>query len=208
MSRHYVTQLTIGDRTITFDEYVAIPTRAERLQFREEFTGKLGQMYRDTQAILDKIREDAWTSFKVQTAGMPSTLPTHFTKTGKPDLRFRGKPNPDYSRAARVRDQVIKDLSAGVSEIVATYRFPYQFDEVLSGWEAYVETPMERLRGILGGMDWYSHYSDDYGVWQRGEARMSEARSLVKQLGPEAELAFNRACPWLNEDGTHKKDAA
>lgn len=208
MSRHYVTQLTIGDRTITFDEYVAIPTRAERLQFREEFTGKLGQMYREAQAILDGITGDAWASFKAQTAGMPSTLPTHFTKTGKPDLRFRGKPNPDYTRAARARDQVIKDLSAGVSEIVATYRFPYQFDKVLSGWEAYVETPMERLRGILGGMDWYSHYSDDYGVWQRGEARMSEARSLVKQLGPEAELAFNRACPWLNEDGTHKKDAA
>lgn len=208
MSRPHITQLTIGDRTVTFDEYVAIPTREERVKFRSDFIDQLGQMYRDTQAILDKIRDDAWTSFKVQTFGIPSEIPTVFTKTGKPDRRFRGKPNPDYYRPAQVRDQVIKDLSSQVPTIVSTYRFPYQMEEVMLGWERCVETPMERLRGLLTGMDWYSHYSDDYGVWSRGEARMSEARALVKQLGPEAEREFNRACPWLNEDGTQKKEAA
>lgn len=208
MSRPHVTQLTIGDRTVTFDEYVAIPTREERMKFRSDFIDRLGQMYRDTQAILDKIRDDAWTSFKVQTFGIPSEIPTVFTKTGKPDRRFRGKPNPDYYRPAQVRDQVIKDLSSQVPTIVSTYRFPYQMEEVMIGWEALVETPMDRFRRLLAGMDWYSHYSDDHSVWSAGEARMSEVRSLVKRLGPEAEREFNRACPWLNEDGTQKKEAA
>jgi len=208
MSRPHITQLTIGDRTVTFDEYVAIPTREERMKFRSDFIDRLGQMYRDTQAILDKIRDDAWTSFKVQTFGIPSEIPTVFTKTGKPDRRFRGKPNPDYYRPAQVRDQVIKDLSSKVPTIVSTYRFPYQMEDVMLGWEALVETPMDRFRRLLAGMDWYSHYSDDHSVWSAGEARMSEVRSLVKRLGPEAEREFNRACPWLNEDGTQKKDAA
>lgn len=208
MSRPHITQLTIGDRTVTFDEYVAIPTREERMKFRSDFIDRLGQMYRDTQAILDKIRDDAWTSFKVQTFGIPSEIPTVFTKTGKPDRRFRGKPNPDYYRPAQVRDQVIKDLSSQVPTIVSTYRFPYQMEDVMIGWEALVETPMDRFRRLLAGMDWYSHYSDDHSVWSAGEARMGEVRSLVKRLGPEAEREFNRACPWLNEDGTQKKDAA
>lgn len=208
MSRPHITQLTIGDRTVTFDEYVAIPTREERMKFRSDFIDRLGQMYRDTQAILDKIRDDAWTSFKVQTFGIPIEIPTVFTKTGKPDRRFRGKPNPDYYRPAQVRDQVIKDLSSQVPTIVSTYRFPYQMEDVMIGWEALVETPMDRFRRLLAGMDWYSHYSDDHSVWSAGEARMGEVRSLVKRLGPEAEREFNRACPWLNEDGTQKKDAA
>lgn len=208
MSRPHITQLTIGDRTVTFDEYVAIPTREERMKFRSDFIDQLGRMYRETQAILDKIRDDAWTSFKVQTFGIPSEIPTVFTKTGKPDRRFRGKPNPDYYRPAQVRDQVIKDLAAQVPAIVSTYRFPYQLEEVMIGWEALVETPLDRFRRLLAGMDWYSHYSDDHSVWSAGEARMGEVRSLMKRLGPEAEREFNRACPWLNEDGTHKKDAA
>ena len=208
MSRPHITQLTIGDRTVTFDEYVAIPTREERMKFRSDFIDQLGRMYRETQAILDKIRDDAWTSFKVQTFGIPSEIPTVFTKTGKPDRRFRGKPNPDYYRPAQVRDQVIKDLSSQVPTIVSTYRFPYQMEDVMLGWEALVETPMDRFRRLLAGMDWYSHYSDDHSVWSAGEARMGEVRSLMKRLGPEAEREFNRACPWLNEDGTQKKDAA
>jgi len=208
MSRPYVTQLTIGDRTVTFDEYVAQGTRAERLAFRSEFIDRLPQMYRDTQALLDKIRDDAWAIFNAETAGIERELPTHFTKSGKPDRRFRGRSNPAYYKPAQVRDQVIKDLASKVPPIVSTYRFPYAFDEVFAGWESLVETPMERLRGLLAGMDWYSHYSDDYSVWSRGEARMSEARSLVKRLGLEAELEYNRACPWLNEDGSRKDAAA
>jgi len=208
MSRPHITQLTIGDRTVTFDEYVAIPTREERMKFRSDFIDRLGQMYRDTQAILDKIRDDAWTSFKVQTFGIPSEIPTVFTKTGKPDRRFRGKPNPAYYRPAQVRDEVIAELSSRVAPISATFRWPYQFVDVFSTWERGVETPLERFRGLLAGMDWYSHYSDDHSVWSAGEARMGEVRSLMKRLGPDAEREFNRACPWLNEDGTHKKDAA
>lgn len=202
------TQLTIDGVTVTLDQYRALPTREARSAFADAFIRRLSDLFREKEEILKQIRDDAWAAFKEQTAGVPCELPTHFTKTGKPDRRFRGKPNPAYHRPAQVRDQVIAELSSRVAPISATFRWPYQFCDVFSTWEKHVETPWERFRRLLAGMDWYSHYSDDHSVWARGEAHMGEVRSLMKQLGPEAELEFNRACPWLNEDGTHKKDAA
>lgn len=202
------TQLSIMGHTVTLEQYSAIGTREERLRFRDIFITRLSVAIRDTQALLDKIHADAWKAFRAEVAGVPEELPTHFTKTGKPDRRYGGRPNPAYYKPAQVRDQVIKDLASRVPPVEATFRWPYQFEEVFNAWEQTVETPMERFRRLLSGMDWYSHYSDDYRVWSAGEERSAQVRSLVQQLGAEAQLEYNRACPWLNEDGSRKSEAA
>lgn len=202
------TQLTIDGHTVTFDQYCAIPTQADRSAFADAFIRRLSDLFREKEEILKQIRDDAWAAFKEQTAGVPHEIPTHFTKTGKPDRRFSGEPNPAYYRPAQVRDQVIEELSSRVAPVSATFQWPYQFADAFSTWEKQVETPTDRFRRLLAGMDWYSHYSDDHSVWRRGEDNMREVQRLMGELGPEAELEFNRACPWLNEDGTQKKDAA
>jgi hypothetical protein len=208
MSRPHIAQLTICDRTITFEEYAALSTREARYKFREGFIDILGAARREEESILKQIRLDVEAQFAPELVGVPRSLPGALTKTGKPDKRFGTRVNSAWRLINNRQEALIKELSDRVAPITSTYRFPYQFEEVLNTWEAAVQTPMEELKSRLGSHDWYFHYSDDYGVFTAGQRAHDTIRALVSQLGPEAGLMYNRACPWLNEDGTHKKDAA
>ena len=79
------------------------------------------------------------------------------------------------------------------SPIRATYRFPYQFDQVFDRWEASVQTPMDELQERLAGHDWYFDRSDDHSVWTRGKANLDRIRFLVRTLGPEAQALYDGA---------------
>lgn len=206
--RPHVTQFTINGRVHTFDEYAAIGTREARMLYRRDAMDAHTAAFKEQDVLLNKIREDADALFAAELEGVPRWIPGALTKTGKPDRRFAERVNPAWRAIDLRKRQVVDAAAAQIAPIVCSWRFHYQYEQVFDTWEACVETPMERLRTLLGRMDWYSHYSDDYSVWQRGEAQMGEAKSLVRKLGPEAEAMFNRACPWLNEDGSRKEDAA
>ena len=77
------------------------------------------------------------------------------------------------------------------SPIRATYRFPYQFDQVFDRWEATVQTPMDELQERLAGHDWYFDRSDDHSVWTRGKANLDRIQFLVRALGPEAQALYD-----------------
>jgi len=198
------TKVSIGNHTLTFEQYRAVPDRLERLALRRGFIDRLVEAFQQQQEVLDQIRRDADAALEEKTRGMEKQLPKRLTKAGKPDRRYGMRPNPEYARHRTVRDQVVRDLAERVAPVTSTFRFPYAYDEVFNAWEEVVETPWDQFNRLLGGMDWYASYSDDYSVVLAGDRRMSSLQGLVRELGPDAQRAFNVACPWLNEDGTHK----
>jgi len=203
MNTSYV-RVSIGDKVMTFEQYRAVPTREERMALRREFIEHLRSAFQQQKSELDQIRRDADAALEEKTQGIEALLPKRLTKSGQPDRRFGWRPNPEYAKHARARDQVVRDLASQVAPVVSTFQFPYGFEEVFNAWEEVVETPLDQFNRLLGGMDWYYNYSDDHGVYLAGQRRMDSLQHLVRELGPDARLAFNRACPWLNEDGTHK----
>lgn len=198
------TRLSIGSHTVTLEQYRALPTRDERLTLRRDFIELLRTSFQLQRDVLDQIRRDADSALEEKTRGMEKQFPKRLTKAGKPDRRYGMRPNPEYAVHRNVRDQVVRDLSSRVAPVTSTFQFPYGFDEVFNAWEEAIETPWDQLHRLLGGMDWYYNYSDDHSVYLAGQRRMDSIQGLVRRLGPDARLAFNRACPWLNEDGTQK----
>lgn len=202
------TKVSIGNRTLTFEQYRAVATRAERMALRNDFTDLLRTAWQQQQEVLDLIRRDADAALEEKTRGMVKQFPKRLTKAGQPDRRYGMRPNPEYAKHAIARNQVVRDLSSQVAPVTSTFKFPYGFDEVFSAWEEVVETPQDQFQRLLSGMDWYYNYSDDHSVYSAGQRRMDSLQALVRKLGPDAKLEFNRACPWLNEDGSQKKNAA
>lgn len=68
--------------------------------------------------------------------------------------------------------------------------------------DGYAKNPKADLARKLARCDWYSDFSDDHGVWQRGNAQKDEIARLVKLIGAEGDAMYKAACPWLN--GTDK----
>ena len=198
------TKVSIGNHTLTFEEYRAVPTRDERIALRRSFINELRTAFQLQREVLDQIRKDADERLEEQTRGMKKEFPKRLTKAGKPDRRYGMRINPEYAKHRNVRDQVVRDLSDRVAPVTSTFQYPYAYDEVFNAWEEVVETPWDQFQRLLSCMDWYSAYSDDYSYVVAGDRRMSSLQHLIRTLGPDAQLAFNRACPWLNEDGTHK----
>ena len=186
------TRVSIGNHTLTFEQYRAVPTRDERMALRRDFIEHL------------RNAEDA---FQDQTRGMVKQFPKRLTKKGQPDRRYGMRPNPEYAKHTIARDQVVRDLSSRVAPVTSTFQFPYGFEEVFNAWEEAVETPQDQIQRLLSGVDWYYNYSDDHSVYLYGLRRMDSLQAMVRKLGPDAQLAFNRACPWLNEDGSQKATA-
>ena len=185
-----VSQLTVGDLTVTWDQYRALP-KAERRALHEALCTKLSQAYRDWDAAAKAIRD------------------RHLAEFDAAKARVTAKTRRERERAvsgllSRCDAAIQKEADATLAPIVSTYRFPYQFEEILFAWEARVETPMEELQRRLAHHDWHYEYSDDSRVYQAGREARGRIQSLVRQLGPEGEREYNRACPWLNEDGTRK----
>lgn len=202
------TRVSIGNHTLTFEQYRAVPTRDERMALRRDFIEHLRTAFQQQQDILDQIRRDADAALEEKTRGMVKQFPKRLTKAGQPDRRYGMRPNPEYAKHAIARDQLVRDLSSRVAPVTSTFQFPYGFDEVFCAWEEVVETPQDQFQRLLGGMDWYYNYSDDHSVYLAGQRRMDSLQAMVRKLGPDAQLTFNRACPWLNEDGSRKEDAA
>jgi hypothetical protein len=199
----HILKLNIGNSTLTFEEYAAIPTREERMARRQAFIQILTDNNRELDRLERQITADVRAQFKAELDSIPRTVPG-------PTRRHKPRPNPVWQAAARRQEETIQRL---IGELVdptysRTFRWPYEFDDVISKWEAAVQTPMEELKSRLGSHDWYFHYSDDHGVFMAGQRAHDTIQALVRQLGAEGQLMYNRACPWLNEDGTPKKDAA
>lgn len=201
------TQVSIGNHTLTFEQYRAVPTRDERMALRRDFIEHLRIAFQQQQDVLNLIRRDAEDAFQDQTRGMIKEFPKRLTKKGQPDRRYGMRPNPEYAKHAIARDQVVRDLSSRVAPVTSTFQFPYGFEEVFNAWEEAVETPQDQIQRLLSGVDWYYNYSDDHSVYLYGLRRMDSLQALVRKLGPDAQLEFNRACPWLNEDGSQKAAA-
>jgi hypothetical protein len=201
MSRPHIAQLAICDSTLTFEEYAALPTREERMVRRQAFMNILTDNNRELDRLQQKITADTRAQFKAELDSIPRFVPG-------PTRRHKPRPNPVWNAAARRQDETIQRLVGELKPIPRTFRWHYEFEEVLNTWEAAVQTPMEELKSRLGSHDWYFHYSDDHGVFMAGQRAHDTIRALVRQLGAEGQLMYNRTCPWLNEDGTHKKDAA
>lgn len=203
----HIKSLSVDSYTLTFEQYQAQP-RAERLRLRADIIDRLTNSFKEQQALINQIRAEVEAQFAPQYEGIPCWIPKALTKSGKPDRRYGERRNPAWWSINNKQEAIIKDLCSKVPATCSTFQFPYQFEQVITAWEEVVETPAEELDRLLAHMDWYSHYSDDYSVWQHGEARMGRVKSLIRQLGPDAQAKFNRACPWLNEDGSRKEDAA
>lgn len=51
--------------------------------------------------------------------------------------------------------------------------------------------------------DWYYEYSDDHGVWQRGDNKANWIRSEIKYLNSlgleeQVQALWEQYCPWSN----------
>lgn len=106
----------------------------------------------------------------------------------------------------------LRSLASEGLNAVATALEPYRaehprFDmatvrDVMCVWEYKVEPPHEKLARLLANHNWYYSFEDDHSRWSAGEYQHREILAMVQKLGPEAQAAYNRACPWLNEDGS------
>lgn len=50
---------------------------------------------------------------------------------------------------------------------------------------------LEQYKELLSRHDWYYYFSDDHGVWQRGEAESSQILNLARTGGVEFKQAYN-----------------
>lgn len=206
MQNSYPEALTAGDHTLTYESFSA-QDRAGRLRLREELMARVQAEVDAERAATEAAERRVREQFAPQYEGIPRTLPLRLTKLGQPDRRYGTRPNPAW-REVNARELAAREEALShVPPPRTTFRWPYQFENALIRWELSVETPLERFERLLASTDWYSAYSDDHSVWTSGERRMRELRELIGQLGPEAQLAFNRACPWLNEDGSRVEAA-
>lgn len=200
------TSLRIGDHTLTY-EHFSQQSREERRRLAQDLVDRVQEVDAATSALRASILKEVGEQFAPQYEGIPRRLPGRLTKTGQPDLRYRSYTNPAWQAINRSELATRESLLQSIVEPPRTYRWPGDFERTLLDWEITLETPAEEFERLLASTDWYSAYSDDHSVWAAGEGRQRRLRDLIRQLGPEAQPAFNRACPWLNEDGSQKAAA-
>jgi hypothetical protein len=198
--------LAIGDHTLTYESFRG-QDREGRRRLREELLARVQAELDGIEELRQSIDREVKGQFASQYEGIPRNLPGRLTKSGQPDRRYGTRTNPAWSAVNRRETQTLVALLDRVPALRGTFRWPYQFENALFHWEITAETPAERFERLLASTDWYSAQSDDYSVWAAGERRMRELQELIGQLGPEAQRAFNRACPWLDEDGKRREAA-
>lgn len=174
----------------TFDAYKAL-SRDARLALQKEAVDrccKANQAQSEKlSALVKPIREEFSTKRKA--------LPKVRSRQGRYDLM-------DLDRAEQLKiDQARKTIAP-----VDGCDYPAAVHDVFHIWEQKVESPWEKFERLVKHHDWYYNYSDDHRYWSAGNSAAQEIRKLMDQLGPEAVKFYNQACPWLNEDGTLKKD--
>lgn len=57
---------------------------------------------------------------------------------------------------------------------------------------------VEKFEKALRGHDWYFAYSDDYGVWRRGEKQLQGLRDLHERVGCPYDLSELRN--WVSDN--------
>jgi hypothetical protein len=50
---------------------------------------------------------------------------------------------------------------------------------------------IEDFKKLLANHDWYYHFSDDHGVWQRGEREVAEIKFALKDASDEMKKMYN-----------------
>ncbi len=84
--------------------------------------------------------------------------------------------------------------------------YPAAVSDILHVWETMCETEWEKFERLVTSHDWYYSYSDDHRVWSAGHRHHEQITQLATKLGEPAKQLYNQKCPWLNDDGTQKKE--
>lgn len=200
------TSLRIGDHTLTY-EHFSQQGREERRRLARDLVDRVREVDDSLRELRESILREVGEQFAPQYEGIPRNLPVRLTKSGQPDRRRGFYTNPKWHAVNQRELSTREEMLQSVVEPPRTHRWIGDFERTLLDWEISLETPAEEFERLLASTDWYSAYSDDHSVWAAGEGRQRRLQDLIRQLGPEAQLAYNRACPWLDEDGNRKAAA-
>lgn len=193
--------IKVDGKVYSFEDFKGLP-KASRLALREEAVQRCTDANRRVSAERAEVAAPVRAEFK--------TKREEFQARPKFQKRFAG-------RAAQIRrglealrweERRAVEAACKVVEPVDGCNYPAAVHDVFYVWEQKVETEWERFERLVSNHDWYYAYSDDHSVWSAGNAHHSEIRALVAKLGDKAERLYNEKCPWLNEDGSLKKESA
>lgn len=187
-------RLYVGAREVTREEYQQMG-RQERRVLRESLCDRLAQAHATRSALLRAIREGVDAEFAPLLAAVPSRLPPV-------KGRRKGDPNPEWERLRQEREETHRRLTSAIPPVRSSHERQGSLQQALLAWEREVETPEDELARLLQEHDWHYSMSDDYSVWSHGDRVSRRIGALVEQLGPEAQAAYERACPWKGEGET------
>lgn len=190
----------VDGTTYSFEDYKGLD-KAAREALREEALNRCVEANRRVSAECAEVAAPIRAKFKAKREEFQA-LP-RFQK------RYRGRAE-DIRRgldALRWGERLSVEEACKVVKPVDGCTYPAAVHNIFSVWEEKVETPWEKFERMVSHFDWYYSYSDDHSVWSAGNSRHQQIMALVEQLGPEARKIYNQKCPWLNEDGTQKKEA-
>lgn len=182
----------VGAREVTREEYQQMG-REERLVLWESLCEGLARAQATRVELLRAIREGVDEQFAPLLAAVPIRLPAVWP-------RLKGDPNPDWWRLREEREETCRRIVSTIPPVRSSHEWPSSLQAAFLSWEQALETPEEELARLLEEHDWHYAMSDDFSVWSRGYAASRRLLALVAQLGPEARVAYDRACPWKGEE--------
>lgn len=188
----FVVEFTIGSDKYTYSKYGALPIE-KRHELRKKAVKNLSEYYVQRQKVRSQEIRLIQEKFNDELKSVSIT-----------EQSLRKKLRAACSREIK---SCTRRLDAETS-LGATLDFPYEVNELMMQWERSVETPKEELVRLLDDHDWYYHYSDDHRYWVAGERSIVRIRALIELLGDPAQVMYNRACPWLSDDGTSLENSA
>lgn len=192
--------VTVNGTTFSFEEYKSLPKDVREV-LREEAVALCVQA--------NQRRSDEWKKLTAPVDADYREKLAKLHKLPKFQKRYRGRAEDmryEETLLRGARDRQLRELQENLSPIQGN-TYPAAVHNIFSVWEERVETPWEKFERMVSHFDWYYSYSDDHSVWSAGNSRHQQIMALVEQLGPEARKIYNQKCPWLNEDGTQKKEA-
>jgi len=192
--------VTVDGITYSFEVYKGLD-RAAREALREEALERC--------TLANQRRSMEWRNLSASVDMDFRMKVRKLHKLPKFQKRYRGRAEDmryEESLLRGARDRKLQELQESLSPIQGN-TYPAAVHNIFSVWEEKVETPREKFERMVNHFDWYYSYSDDHSVWSAGNSRHKQIMELVEKLGPEARKFYNQKCPWLNEDGTQKKEA-